>query len=414
MIIDVKVPSVGESVQEVQVLRWHKRSGERVARDATLVELETDKAAVEIPAPQDGVVTIAVEEGDKVNVGQILAYLETEDNSSLFSGEVEGEPSVTPIAPQEEAPDEANPSTLPADPQNILPPERKVMPAAGRLAAELDLSVDEIPATGRGQRVMKSDVIAYAEARKQAPSAAASPKIAGTSTRPMTRKKLSLMRQRIAERLVEAQHTAAMLTTFNEVDMSAILELRRVYGDQFAKKHGPKLGFMSFFIRATCEALKRYPQVNARIDGDEIVYHHFYDIAVAVSTDRGLVVPVIKDCDLMGFASLEERLVQLAQKAREGSITIDELSGGTFSITNGGIFGSLLSTPILNHPQSAILGMHKIQERAVVVSGKIEARPMMYLALSYDHRIVDGRDAVGFLVTIKELVEEPARLLLGV
>ena len=408
MLHDVKIPSVGESVQQVQVFHWRKKTGEAVQRDEVIVELETDKAAVELVAPQSGVITINVPEGAEVTVGQVIATIDGEGKA-----ETTAEPPVvaTP-APEREA--------MSATPQHV-----SGMPAATRLAAESNVPIESISGTGRDGRVTKSDIISQLDQQRQ--PAHTEPKLAAklstpppltkpapSASRVSERRKLSLMRQRIAQRLVEAQHTAAMLTTFNEVDMSAIMSLRASFGAEFEKKHGTKLGFMSFFIRAACEALKAYPQVNAMIDGDEIVYHRFYDIAVAVSTERGLLVPVIRDCERLSFAEIEGQLVRFATKAREGSISVDDLNGGTFSITNGGVFGSLLSTPILNHPQSAILGMHKTQKRAVVIDDQIVIRPMMYLALSYDHRIIDGKDAVGFLVAIKNFVEQPARLLMGV
>jgi 2-oxoglutarate dehydrogenase E2 component (dihydrolipoamide succinyltransferase) len=400
MSIEVKVPQLPESVTDATLVAWHKQPGEPVGRDENLVDLETDKVVLEVPAPAAGVIKeIKVENGATVTSGQVLAILE--------EGAVAAAPKPAAAQSQAAAPDAKAASAA------------KLAPAAKRMVAENKLDAGQIPGSGRDGRISKGDVIQHMAGKEAAPAKPAaakpapavklpSPSGARTEQRvPMTR-----LRARIAERLVQAQSTAAMLTTFNEVDLTAINEIRARYKDKFEKKHGVKLGFMSFFVKASIEALRRFPAVNASLDGNDIVYHEFYDIGVAVSTDRGLMVPVLRNAEMMSFAEIEVAVGAYAQKARDGSITLEELSGGTFTLTNGGVFGSLMSTPILNPPQVAILGMHKIQERPMVVDGEIKVRPMMYLALTYDHRIVDGRESVQFLVAIKEALEDPARLLL--
>ena len=400
MAIEIKVPTLGESVTEATVARWLKAAGEAVAADEPLVELETDKVSLEVPAPAAGVLAeVLVAEGSDVAVGALLGRIE------------EGA-----------APAQAKPAERKAEPAAAKPAPAaaagaaKAGPAARKIAAEKGLDLATIPPTGPKGNVTKGDVLA-AEVRPAAPPAAASAAPSPVAARPPApgreeRVRMTRLRKRIAERLKEAQNTAAMLTTFNEVDMSQVIALRATYQERFTKRHGVKLGFMSFFVKACIEALKAFPAVNAEIDGDEVVYKHFYDIGVAVSTEQGLVVPVLRDADAMSLAEIEKRIGDLGQRAREGKLAIEELTGGTFSITNGGIFGSLMSTPILNPPQSGILGMHKIQDRPMAVAGKIEIRPMMYLALSYDHRIIDGREAVSFLVRVKECIEAPERMLL--
>jgi 2-oxoglutarate dehydrogenase E2 component (dihydrolipoamide succinyltransferase) len=398
MSIEVKVPQLPESVTDATLVAWHKQPGEPVGRDENLVDLETDKVVLEVPAPAAGVIKeIKVENGATVTSGQVLAILE------------EGAAAAPkPAAAQSPATASEAKATSAA----------KLAPAAKRMVEELKLDAGQIAGSGRDGRISKGDVIQHMAGKEAAPAKPAakpapavklpSPTGARTEQRvPMTR-----LRARIAERLVQAQSMAAMLTTFNEVDLTAVNEIRARYKDKFEKKHGVKLGFMSFFVKASIEALRRFPAVNASLDGNDIVYHEFYDIGVAVSTDRGLMVPVVRNAELLSFAEIEIAVGAYAQKAREGSITLEELSGGTFTLTNGGVFGSLMSTPILNPPQVAILGMHKIQERPMVVDGEIKVRPMMYLALTYDHRIVDGRESVQFLVAIKEALEDPARLLL--
>jgi 2-oxoglutarate dehydrogenase E2 component (dihydrolipoamide succinyltransferase) len=392
MSIEVRVPQLPESVADATLVTWHKQPGDAVSRDENLADLETDKVVLEVPAPAAGTLTeIRMQAGTTVTSGQLLAVIAAGAGAAVAA----------PVA--------APPAAAAA------PTAAKLSPAAKRVVEEQQLDPATIAGSGRDGRVTKSDAEQAAVRRATAPAPAAAPpaRIAaagrGEQRVPMTR-----LRARIAERLVAAQSTQALLTTFNEVDMHALNELRGRYKEAFEKKHGVRLGFMSFFVKACVEALKRYPVVNAAVDGNDIVYHDYFDVGVAVSTDRGLIVPVLRDADVMPFADIEKAVVAYAKKAREGSITIEELSGGTFSITNGGVFGSLLSTPIVNAPQSAILGMHKVQERPMVVDGQIVVRPMMYLALTYDHRIIDGREAVQFLVTVKEMLEDPARLLLGV
>ena len=406
MSIEVKVPQLPESVSDATLVSWHKKPGESVGRDENLVDLETDKVVLEVPAPTSGVIKeIRVENGATVTSGQILAILEAGDAAGAAQ----------PEAAKTEAKAQSNGSAADAK----AAAGGKLAPAAKRMVEEHKLDPGQIAGSGRDGRVSKGDVIqhmagkqaapAQAPAAKQAP-AVKLPTPAGARTEqrvPMTR-----LRARIAERLIQAQSTAAMLTTFNEVDLTAVNEIRARYKDKFEKTHGVKLGFTSFFIKAAIEGLRRFPAVNASIDGSDIVYHEFYDIGVAVSTDRGLMVPVLRNAETRSFAEIEAAVGDYAKKTRDGSITLEELTGGTFTITNGGVFGSLMSTPILNPPQVAILGMHKIQERPMVVDGEIKVRPMMYLALTYDHRIVDGRESVQFLVAIKEALEDPARLLL--
>ncbi len=405
MAIEIKVPTLGESVTEATVARWLKAAGEAVAADEPLVELETDKVSLEVPAPAAGVLAeVLVAEGSDVAVGTLLGRIEEGTGAAPKAkpAERKAEPAATKaVAPAPAAGDGA----------------AKAGPAARKIAAEKGLDLAAVPPTGPKGNVTKGDVLA-AEAKPAAAAAPASPIPAPpAAARPSApgreeRVRMTRLRKRIAERLKEAQNTAAMLTTFNEVDMSTVMALRTAYQDGFTKRHGVKLGFMSFFVKACIEALKAFPAVNAEIDGDEIVYKHFYDIGVAVSTDHGLVVPVLRDADALSLAEIEKRIGDLGKRAREGKLAMDELTGGTFSITNGGIFGSLMSTPILNPPQSGILGMHKIQDRPMAVAGKVEIRPMMYLALSYDHRIIDGREAVSFLVRVKECIEAPERMLL--
>jgi len=400
MSIEVRVPQLPESVTDATLVNWHKKPGDTVGRDENLVDLETDKVVLEVPAPSAGVLKeIKVENGTTVTAGQVLAILEASDGT------------VATKAPAAEAKPAA------AEQKAAAAAGGKLAPAAKRLVEENKLDPSQIAGSGRDGRVSKGDVIQHMAKPAAAAPAAAKPAPAvqlpaATGSRGEQRVAMTRLRARIAERLLQAQSTAAMLTTFNEVDLTEVNAIRARYKDKFEKTHGVKLGFSSFFIKAAIEALRRFPAVNASIDGNDIVYHEYYDIGVAVSTDRGLMVPVLRNAESMSYAEIEKAVGTYATKAREGSITLEELTGGTFTITNGGVFGSLMSTPILNPPQVAILGMHKIQERPMVVAGKIEARPMMYLALSYDHRIVDGRESVQFLVAIKEALEDPARLLL--
>lgn len=394
MSIEVRVPQLPESVADAVLAKWHKKVGEAVSRDENLVDLETDKVMLEVPAPASGVLReIKIQDGATVTGGQILAIIEAGATAAA-------------TAPAASAP------TAAAQPAAAAKTTDKSGPAARRILEENKLSPADVAATGKDGRVTKGDVVQHlakpAAAKAEAPVAALAQKGARTEQRvAMTR-----LRARIAERLIQAQSTAAMLTTFNEVDLTAVNEIRARYKEQFEKKHGVKLGLTSFFVKAAIEALRKFPSVNASIDGNDIVYHEYYDMGMAVSTDRGLMVPVIRNAENLGFAEIETAVGAYAKRAREGSITLDELTGGTFTITNGGVFGSLLSTPILNTPQVAILGLHKIQDRAVVVKGQVVVRPMMYLALTYDHRIVDGRESVQFLVAIKDALEDPARLLL--
>jgi len=399
MRIEVKVPALPESVADATLAKWHKQAGQAVRRDENLVDLETDKVMLEIVAPQDGVLAeLKKSDGTVVKSGEVVAVIDTD-------GAAQPAATAAPAAPTKA---QAAPADAAVTKKSDAPP---LSPAVRKRVAEQQIDVAGISGTGKGGRVTKGDLIRHAEqATPYAPASAA----AGTTQRGEQRVPMTRLRARIAERLVEAQHTAAMLTTFNEVNMQPVMALRKRYQDAFQKKHGLKLGFMSFFIKAAVEALKHYPAVNASIDGGDILYHDYFDIGVAVSTSRGLVVPIVRDADALSFAQLEQAVLDYANRARDGKLTLEELTGGTFTITNGGVFGSLLSTPILNPPQSAILGMHKIAERAMVEDGAIVARPMMYLALSYDHRIIDGHDAVRFLVTIKDMLEDPARLLLQV
>ena len=399
MSIEVRVPQLPESVADATLVAWHKQPGDAVSRDENLVDLETDKVVLEVPAPAAGVLgEIRVPNGATVTSGQVLALIE--------AGTA---PTAAPAASAKLA---AKVEPVAKEPAVA----EKLAPSVRRLVEEHRLDAAAIAGSGRDGRVTKGDVLAHmagaaSAAAPPAPGAAAGGPASGRGERrvPMTR-----LRSRIAERLVQAQSTAAMLTTFNEVDLKAVNELRARYRDRFEKEHGARLGFMSFFVKACIEALRRFPVVNASVDGSDVVYHEYYDIGVAVSTDRGLIVPVLRDADALGFGEIEKAVIAYAGKAREGTLTLEELTGGTFTITNGGVFGSLLSTPILNMPQSAILGMHKIQERPVVVNGEVVVRPMMYLALTYDHRIIDGREAVQFLVAVKDALEDPARLLLQV
>ncbi len=402
MSIEIKVPPLPESVSDATLVAWHKSVGEGVARDENLVDLETDKVVLEVPAPAAGTLAkIVVEDGATVVAGDVLAILE------------EGE--VAAAAPAEEKKVEMK--AVPA-PQEAKGPV-KTSPAVRRLLEEHDLDATMVTGTGKDGRVTKADVMSFLKSEGGSEVTPGDPtpetgveEVSGGYVREEQRVPMTRLRARIAERLVEAQHTAAMLTTFNEVDLTEVMALRKRFRDDFEKKHGVRLGFMSFFAKAAVEALKKFPVINASVEGNDIVYHNYYDIGIAVSSDRGLMVPVVRDVDQMGFADFEAALGELAKKAQEGTIGMDDLTGGTFTITNGGIFGSMMSTPILNQPQSAILGMHSIQQRPMVVDGEIMARPMMYLALTYDHRIIDGREAVQFLVSIKEQLEDPSRLLL--
>ncbi len=393
MIIDVKVPMLSESVSEGTLLEWKKKVGEAVARDEILIDIETDKVVLEVPSPQAGVlVEIVAQDGETVVADQVLARIDTAATAAAEA----------PAA----APAEAVPAAAPAAAQN-----NAAMPAAAKLAAETGVDVNALQGSGRDGRVLKEDV--QNAATKPAAAAAPAPAVAlPAGARPEERVPMSRLRARVAERLLASQQENAILTTFNEVNMKPIMDLRAKYKDKFEKEHGVKLGFMSFFVKAAVAALKKYPVVNASVDGKDIVYHGYFDIGIAIGSPRGLVVPILRDADQMSIADIEQAIVDYAKKAKDGKIAIEDLTGGTFSITNGGTFGSMMSTPIINPPQSAILGMHATKERAVVENGQVVVRPMMYLALSYDHRIIDGREAVLTLVAIKDALEDPARLLL--
>ncbi|MEZ9389520.1 2-oxoglutarate dehydrogenase complex dihydrolipoyllysine-residue succinyltransferase [Vibrio lentus] len=402
MTIEILVPDLPESVADATVATWHKKPGEAVARDEVIVDIETDKVVLEVPAPEAGVLeAIIEEEGATVLSKQLLAKIKP--------GAVAGEPTKDTTEDTEASPDKRHKAALTEESNDAL------SPAVRRLLAEHNLQPADVKGTGVGGRITREDIDAHLAAAKAAPAAAPAPVVeAPAAARSQKRVPMTRLRKTVANRLLEAKNSTAMLTTFNEVNMKPIMDLRKQYKDQFEKRHDTRLGFMSFYVKAVTEALKRFPEVNASIDGTDIVYHNYFDISMAVSTPRGLVTPVLKDCDTLGFADIEKGIKELAIKGRDGKLTVDELMGGNFTITNGGVFGSLMSTPIINPPQAAILGMHKIQDRPMAVDGKVEILPMMYLALSYDHRLIDGRESVGFLVTIKELLEDPARLLLDV
>ena len=395
MIIDVKVPMLSESVSEGTLLEWKKKVGEAVARDEILIDIETDKVVLEVPSPQAGVlVEIIAQNGETVAAEQVLARIDT---AAIASASAEA-PAAAPA-----------PEAAPAAAQT-----NAAMPAAAKLAAETGVDVNALQGSGRDGRVLKEDVQNAAAKPAAAPAAASAPAPAPVpaGVRPEQRVPMSRLRARVAERLLASQQENAILTTFNEVNMKPIMDLRAKYKEKFEKEHGVKLGFMSFFVKAAVAALKKYPVVNASVDGSDIVYHGYFDIGIAIGSPRGLVVPILRDADQMSIADIEQAIVDYAKKAKDGKIALEDLTGGTFSITNGGTFGSMMSTPIINPPQSAILGMHATKERAVVENGQVVVRPMMYLALSYDHRIIDGREAVLTLVAIKDALEDPARLLL--
>ena len=393
MLLEIKVPPLSESVSEATLLSWHRKEGEFVKRDENLIDIETDKVVLELPAPQAGkLAKIVIKDGATVRAGEVIALLDTE-------------------AQAEEAP---APAAAVAAAEK--PAEPVLSPAARKLAEEGGVNTAELTGSGRGGRVTKEDVAARLENRPAAAEARA-PAVdmsALLGDRPEQRVPMTRLRQRVAERLVQAQQTAAILTTFNEVNMQPVMDLRAKYKDKFEKEHGVKLGFMSFFVKAAVKALKQFPVVNASVDGNDILYHGYYDIGIAVGSERGLVVPVLRNADQLSFAEIETAIAEFGRKAKDGKLTIEELSGGTFTLSNGGVFGSMMSTPILNPPQSAILGMHTTKERPVAENGQIVIRPMMYLALSYDHRIIDGREAVLTLAAIKDALEDPARLLLDV
>ncbi len=402
MAIDILVPQMGESVTEGVIAQWLKNEGDAVSADEPLVEIETDKITVEIPAPSAGVLLKhGAGEGDTVNVGDVIGSLDSDASASApASKSSPAQPAAKADTPKQESASGSG----------------AAMPAARAEAQRSGVDISSVDGTGRGGRVLKEDVQRAASApapakpTRSAPPAVSAPSAEGRETR----KKMTSLRRRVAERLVHSQQTAAILTTFNEVDMSAVMALRSKWKQKFVDNHGVKLGFMSFFVKAAIKALKAFPSVNAELDGEDVIYKHYYDIGVAVGGGKGLVVPVIRDTDRLSFAEIEKSIGDYGRRAKDNKLTLDELTGGTFTISNGGVYGSMLSTPILNPPQTGILGLHNIVERAVVIDGKVEVRPIMYLALSYDHRLIDGREAVRFLVTIKEALEDPERLFLGV
>ena len=416
-IVDVKVPQLSESVAEATLLQWKKKPGEAVAMDEILIEIETDKVVLEVPAPAAGVLSELVEaDGATVAADQVIARIDTEAKAGAAA------PAAAPAAPAAATPGPATPPAAAAAKSDVL------MPAAAKLMADNQLAAGSVAGTGKGGRVTKGDVLGALAAPAAAPvavpkpaaaapaplPAVAPPPIASLGDRPEQRVPMSRLRARIAERLLQSQSSNAILTTFNEVNMAPVMEMRKRFQDRFEKEHGVKIGFMSFFVKAAVAALKKYPVLNASVDGNDIVYHGYFDIGIAVGSPRGLVVPILRNADQMSFADIEKKIAEYGTKARDGKLSIDELSGGTFSISNGGVFGSMLSTPIINPPQSAILGVHATKDRAVVENGQIVVRPMNYLAMSYDHRIIDGREAVLGLVAMKEALEDPARLLFDI
>ncbi|KAL1037592.1 2-oxoglutarate dehydrogenase complex dihydrolipoyllysine-residue succinyltransferase [Haemophilus influenzae] len=409
MTIEILVPDLPESVADATVATWHKKLGGTVKRDEVIVEIETDKVVLEVPALSDGVLAEVVQaEGETVVSKQLLGKISTAQEGDVSSATLKATNEPTPSDRQNAAI------------ENSHNHNADQSPAIRRLLAEHDLQADQIQGSGVGGRLTREDIereIAKRQAQQVKQEAATEQNTISTvaySARSEKRVPMTRLRKRIAERLLEAKNSTAMLTTFNEVDMQPIMTLRKTYGEKFEKQHSVRLGFMSFYIKAVVEALKRYPEVNASIDGDDVIYHNYFDISIAVSTPRGLVTPVLRDCDKLSMAEIEKQIKALAEKGRDGKLTVEDLTGGNFTITNGGVFGSLMSTPIINPPQSAILGMHAIKERPIALNGQVVIRPMMYLALSYDHRLIDGRESVGFLVTIKELLEDPTRLLLEI
>ncbi|MGM0433910.1 MAG: 2-oxoglutarate dehydrogenase complex dihydrolipoyllysine-residue succinyltransferase [Pseudomonadota bacterium] len=432
MTTDIQAPVFPESVAEGTIATWHKKPGEQCERDELIVDIETDKVVLEVVAPGDGVIKeIVKDEGDTVESGEVIGKFAEGESGSAGGGEAteasEGSASDGGESADAKKEEPASEPAASGDKGGDSGEEPLVSPAAKKMAEEKGVDLSKVEATGKGGRVLKEDVQRAADQKGSEPASAAKSSGGSQATapeaqagsmpqgeRPEKRVPMTRMRASIAKRLVDVQQTTAMLTTFNEVNMQPIMDIRQQYKESFEKRHGVKLGFMGFFVKAATEALKRFPAVNASIDGNEMVYHGYQDVGIAVSTDRGLVVPVLRDADALSVADVEQGINTFGQKARDGKLTIEEMTGGTFSITNGGIFGSLISTPILNPPQTAILGMHKIQERPMAVNGEVKVLPMMYLALSYDHRMIDGKEAVQFLVTIKELLEDPARILLDV
>lgn len=404
MSVQIVVPPLGESVSEATIAKWHKKPGDFVKTDELVVELETEKVTLEVNATSNGVIkSVEYQEDDTVEVGQVIAILEESESHHENSNKQD----TTQISESE---------TKLVDISKKVNPAETMPPSVRKLVAENELNPHEIPSTGKNGRINKGDVLSYLESAdsKQENGASSTTQLINNSDKKVERVRMSRLRKTIAQRLKDSQNTAAILSTFNEIDMSNVIALRKKHRESFMEKHGVKLGFMSFFTKAVVNALKDVPSVNAEIDGDDIVYKHYYDIGVAVGTEQGLVVPVIRNADKMGFADIEKEISSLAIKAREGKLSMQDLTGGTFSITNGGVYGSLLSTPIINPPQTGIIGLHNTQERPVAVNGKVEIRPMMYIALSYDHRIIDGKDAVTFLIKVKNAIENPERLLLDI
>ncbi|HUF19938.1 MAG TPA: 2-oxoglutarate dehydrogenase complex dihydrolipoyllysine-residue succinyltransferase [Burkholderiales bacterium] len=419
MLVEVKVPALSESVSEATLLTWHKKQGEYVKRDENLIDVETDKVVLELPAPESGVLTKVIKgDGESVVADEVIAQIDTEAKAAA------GDQSAPAAKPEAKPQPAAKTETPKPDTRKPTVSDTVIaMPAARKLAADNNVDLAKVAGSGRGGRITREDVVTRLEqpaapAARPAPKPAAQPLPSPVNVadilgdRPEQRVPMSRLRKRVAERLVQSQSTAAILTTFNEVNMQPVMELRNKHKDRFEKEHGIKLGFMSFFVKATVAALKKYPVVNASVDGDDIVYHGYFDIGIAVGSPRGLVVPIVRNADQMSFADIEKQIGDFGKRAQDGKLTIEELTGGTFSISNGGVFGSMLSTPIINPPQSAILGVHATKDRPVAENGQVVIRPMNYLALSYDHRIVDGREAVLFLVAIKEALEDPSRLLL--
>lgn len=409
MSTEIRVPQLPESVADATLVAWHKKVGESVSRDENLVDLETDKVVLEVPAPVSGtLVEIRIEDGTTVTAGEVLAIIAAGESVAATPTGASHSQEKTISAPEAVTKEQTDSSA------------HKLSPSVRRLLDEHDLEATIVSGSGKDGRITKADVMAYLKSHSDEDVAPGDEQAApaqyevSVASRTEQRVPMTRLRAKIAERMVEAQHTAAMLTTFNEIDLTKVISLRKRYKESFEKEHGVRLGFMSFFCKATVEALKKFPAVNASVEGNDIVYHDYYDIGIAVSSERGLMVPVVRDVDQQSFAQFERKLSELGKKAQDGTMSMEDLTGGTFTITNGGIFGSLMSTPILNPPQSAILGMHAIQERPMVIDGEIVVRPMMYVALTYDHRIIDGREAVQFLVSIKHSLEDPGRLLLQI
>ena len=411
MLVEVKVPQLSESVSEATLLTWHKKAGEYVQRDENLIDIETDKVVLELPAPESGVLQkIAKGDGGTVTSNEVIATIDTDAKPSAAAAAAAAKPAAEKSAPAQA------PAAAAAAAAIAKAAEPLAMPAARKLAADRGVELGNVEGTGRGGRITKEDVVAQLNRPVAAKPTIAPPVDIGRvlGDRPEQRVPMSRLRQRVAQRLVESQSTAAILTTFNEVNMQPVMDLRKKYQDRFEKEHGVRLGFMSFFVKAAVHALKKYPVVNASVDGNDIVYHGYFDIGIAVGSPRGLVVPILRNADQLSLSDIEKQIAEFGKRAQDGKLTIEELTGGTFSISNGGVFGSMLSTPIINPPQSAILGVHATKERPVVENGQIVIRPMNYLAMSYDHRIIDGREAVLALVAMKDALEDPARLLLDI